>query len=192
MYKTRTLIVALTAFAALGSQGCVGRAIGEGAEKTLGPKGAYWEIKPVASSKETKALSSYKNFELGAFKNEAGKNAPSEFLSRFPGELSKRLQKSRLPKDKSGKTLVFNVTIMHYETADASDNVFGPLEQVMARVELVDKASGDVLANGTAIGRTGKSVGLGTEWKAWGLSRALIKWASDYYPKGKDDKEEEE
>ena len=91
--------------------------------------------------------------------------------------------------DKSGKTLVYNVNLLHYEVADATDNVFGPLEQVVARVELVDKQSGQQLAQGSCIGRTGKSVGLGVEWKAWGLARALYKWTSAYYPDAPEEKE---
>lgn len=178
--------------AALASGGCLSRAIGEGAEKTLGPKGAYWEVKPVAGTKDHKSLAGYKNFALGTVKNEAGKNVPAEFLQKFPAEFAKRLKDSSLPKDHSGKTLVFEVNILHYETADTTDNVLGPLEQVVARVELVDKETHQVLAQGTAVGRTGKSVGLGPEWKAWGLSRALIKWAKDYYPKEKDEKEDRE
>jgi hypothetical protein len=189
--KTRLILAGLIC-TALTSGGCLSRAIGEGAEKTLGPKGAFWEVKPVAGTKDHKSLAAYKNFELGEFKNDAGKNVPPEFLQKFPAEFAKRLNKSGLPKDRSGKTLVFDVTIIHYETADATDNVLGPLEQVVARVSLVDKETKRVLAEGTAIGRTGKTVGLGPEWKAWGLSRALIKWAKAYYPKDEEEKEDQE
>jgi hypothetical protein len=189
MRKMYGLVLTLLVGAALASGGCLGRAIGEGAEKTLGPKGAYCEVQPVAGTKDHQSLAAYKNFELATVKNDAGKNVPPEFLQKFPAEFAKRLNESSLPKDRSGKTLGFDVTIIHYETADPTDNVLGPLEQVVARVELVDKETHQVLAQGTAIGRTGKSVGLGPEWKAWGLSRALIKWAKDYYPKGKEEKE---
>jgi hypothetical protein len=191
MQKFKGLVMVLLVGAALGSQGCLGRVIGEGAEKTLGPKGAFWEVQPVASSPDHRSLAEYKNFELGSVKNDIGKNVPSKFLQEFPVEFAKRMKKSGLPQDRSGKTLVFNVSIIHYETADAADNVLGPLEQVVARVELADKQSNQVLAQGTAIGRTGKSVGTGTEWKAWGLSRALIKWAKAYYPKSDESDKED-
>ena len=81
--------------------------------------------------------------------------------------------------------------MIHYEKADMDDNVFGPLEQVVAHVELVDKASGEMVACGNAIGRTGKTVGLGAEAKAEGLAKALIKWASDYYPGAEEDKKKQ-
>jgi|ERR1043166_261337 hypothetical protein len=190
MRNCKGLVLTLLVGTALLTPGCVGRAIGEGAEKATGPKGAYWEVKPCGSTKDHRALASYKNFELGPVRNEAGKNVPPDFLQKFPTEFAKRLKDSGLPTDHSGKTVVFDVTIVHYETADKTDNVFGPLEQVVAKVQLVDKETHQPLAEGVAIGRTGKSVGLGTEWKAWGLSKGLLKWAKDYYPKGKDDKED--
>jgi hypothetical protein len=171
------------------SQGCVGRVVGEGAEKALGPKGAYWQEKPLAASKDAKVLAAYRRFELGTVKNDFGKNVPSDLIPKFRTEFSKELKDAKLPEDPSGKTLLINVNIIHYETADMTDNVLGPLEQVVAHVELVDKDSQQVLASGNAIGRTGKSVGMGVEWKARGLAKALVKWLSDYYSKAKEDEE---
>lgn len=180
MQKLAALHVFVLAVASIASQGCLGRLIGEGAEGTLGPKGAYFEEKPVAANKEAKPLSGYGQFELGAVSNVYGKNVPSEFLAEFPKQFGDKLKGSALSKSAGAKTLVFNVQIIHYETADTEDNVFGPLEQVVASVELVDKESGAVLASGNAIGRTGKTVGLGPKAKAEGLAKALIKWAEDY------------
>ena len=50
-------------------------------------------------------------------------------------------------------------------------------------MELVNKDDGQVVGQGVAISRSEKSVNLGSEKKAQGLAKALIKWASDYYPK---------
>lgn len=182
MRRINGLVFCLLIGPILLAQGCVSRAIGEGAEKTLGPKGAYWEVRPVAPTKDHRSLAGY-SFALGQVSNSIGTNLPPDFISTFTNEFNKRLNASKLPHGGSGKIAVFNVNIIHYEKADMTDNVLGPLEQVVARVELVDQSSNQVLADAVAIGRTGKSVGLGTEWKAWGLSRALIKWAKDYYPK---------
>lgn len=167
---------------AVASQGCVGRLIGEGAETALGAQGKYWEEKAVAFDKESDALAEYTSFELGDFTNEYGRRVPVAFMNAFPGAFARRLAESELPKDPSGKALIFNVSVIHYEEADTADNIFGPLEQVVARVELVDKASGEVIAAGNAVGRTGKTVGLGPDKKADGLAKALIDWATDYYP----------
>lgn len=170
---------------ALASSGCTSRLIGEGAEVAMGPQGAYFEEKPVAPAKEGKGLEAYQRFELGEFKNDFGKNVPPEFLSEFPAKFKDQLAKSGLPKAAEGKTAVFNVTVLHYEKASLTDQVFGPLEQVIARVQLVDKDTGDVIASGNALGRTGKTVGMGPAAKAEGLAKALVGWASDYYTKPK-------
>ncbi len=171
--------------------GCLGRMVGEGAEKTLGPKGAYWEEKSLAYSKKEKVLAPYTNFVLGQVKNDFGRNVPREFFSLFPREFEKALEKSKLPDTPTGKTLVVNVTVIHYETADETDNVLGPLEQVVAKVQLVDKATNKVMAYGNVIGRTGKTVGLGVDWKARGLAKGIVKWISDYYPRKHKESEEE-
>ena len=165
----------------LGCGGCLGRMIGEGAEGAMGPKGAYFEEKPAAPSRNTKVLAGYGRFELGEVRNEVPRHVPAEFLREFPREFAEELRDSRLARAGTGKTLVFDVTIIHYEKADPEDNVFGPLEQVIARVRLLDKASGEVIAEGNAVGRTGKTVGLGPESKAEGLAKALIRWAEDYW-----------
>ena len=73
------ILVPVLAAVAMSSAGCLGRLVGEGAEKTLGPKGAYWEEKPVAADKENKALAAYKNFKLGEVTNGFGRNLPADF-----------------------------------------------------------------------------------------------------------------
>ncbi len=183
MNARNALWMSLLAGLALGSTGCTGRLIGEALEKALGPKGAYWEEKPLATEKDAKPLAAYRAFEIGTVSNEYGKHVPADFTEKLRAEFAKQLAESHLPNDGAGKTLIFNVRVIHYEVADMTDNVLGPLEQVVAHVELVDKDSQAVLASGNAIGRTGKTVGLGVDWKARGLAKALIKWASAYYPK---------
>jgi hypothetical protein len=169
---------------ALGSQGCMERMVGEGMAAATGPKGAYFEEKPLAEKKDHKALEAYKRFELGEMKNMTGKFMPPDFMTYLPAQFKEQLASSDLPKEASGKTLVFRVSIVHYEAADAMDNAFGPFEEVVARVELVNKDDGRVISQGVAVSRSDKSVNLGAEKKAQGLAKALIKWASDYYPKG--------
>jgi hypothetical protein len=183
MQTQRALWVLLLAGLILPAQGCMGRLIGEGAEKARGPKGVYWEEKPLAADKDAKPLAAYRRFELSRVSNDYGRNLPPTFIERFRAEFARQLEASRLPNDGAGKTLLFNVGILHYEEADLADNVFGPLEQVVAHVDLVDKESQAVLASGNAVGRTGKTVGLGVDWKARGLAKALIKWALAYTPK---------
>lgn len=181
MSKTKLMMIFLIGLA-LATQGC-SRLIGEGMEATMGAKGSYFEEKPLAADKEQKVLAEYQRFELGQVKNSTGKFLPPEFMTYLPKQFEKQLADSRLPKGVSGKTIVFNVEVIHYEAAGLTDNVFGPFEEVVARVQLLDKQTGAVKAQGVAIGRTEQSVSLGPEKKAEGLAKGLIKWAKDYYPK---------
>ena len=190
MQTTRVPILALVAGLALASQGCMSRMIGEGAETALGPKGEYFEVKPVAANPKTKALGEYRNFELGEVRNNIGSNLPPDFVSLLKQEFTKVFED--MPHDKAGKTLAYNIDLLHYEKGNAKDQVFGPLEEVVAQVDLVDKQSGQVVASGVAVGRTGKTVGQGVKWKAWGLSRALYRWTSAYYPNAPEEKERPE
>jgi len=186
MRAVRVLGLAIVVGVILASGGCMGRLLGEGAESAMGPKGAYFEEKPVAARKGH-GLEAYQRFELGEVTNDFGRNVPPAFLREFPLQFAEQLAKSELPRAQSGKTAVFNVTILHYETADLTDQVLGPLEQVIARVHLLDKDTGDLIASGNALGRTGKTVGMGTAAKAQGLAKALVRWACDYYTRPKTD-----
>ena len=185
MRVTRAVAMMVLMISALASQGCMERLVGEGVEATMGPKAAYFEEKPVAAQKDHKGLEAFKRFELGEVKNMTGKLMPPEFPSHLAAQFKAQLAESDLPKEPSGKTLVFQVSIIHYEAASMVSNAFGPFEEVVARVELVNKDDGQAVGQGVAISRSEKSVNLGSEKKAQGLAKALIKWASDYYPKPK-------
>ncbi|MDM8009285.1 MAG: hypothetical protein QUV05_24350 [Phycisphaerae bacterium] len=183
MQTIRVMTMVAVVIAAAFSQGCVERLAGEGMEAAMGPKAAYFEEKPLAAEKDHKALEAYKRFELGEVKNMTGKFMPPAFMTYLPAQFNAQLAKSDLPKEASGKTLAFRLSVIHYEAASTMDSAFGPFEEVVARVELVDKDTGQVIGQGVAISRSEKSVNLGPEKKAQGLAKALIKWASDYYPK---------
>lgn len=182
MRATKVLVMIGVMTTAMFSQGCMERLVGEGVEAAMGPKAAYFEEKPLAEKKDHQALAAYKRFELGEVKNMTGKFMPPAFLTHLPAQFKEQLGKSDLPKEASGKTLVFQVSIIHYEAASTMDSAFGPFEEVVARVELVNKEDGRVIGQGVAVTRSEKSVNLGPEKKAQGMAKALIKWASDYYP----------
>jgi hypothetical protein len=179
---TLLLMVGLVGLALL-SQGCM-RAATESLQFARGGQGAYFQEKPLsATPKDHTTLASYQRFELGTFKNMSGSFMPPDFPSLLTAKFNEHLAGSKLPKGTSGKTLVFNVTLVYYEKASTVENVFGPLEEAVATVELAAKDSGNVLATGAVVGRSTQSVGLGPEYKADGMAKALLKWASDYYPK---------
>ena len=191
----RTLAMSgLAVWVAIMAAGCTGRIFGEGAEAAFGPKGKYWQEKPLGAFAGDKPLAAYTHFKLGTVSNAYGRNVPESFFDEFTREFDKELARAKhLPKNPSGKTLVVNAAVLHYEKADLTDNIFGPHEEVVARVEMLDQSSGKVLGIGNAVGRTTKTVGLGVQNKAEGLAKGIVKWITDYYPKpAKEGREERE
>ena len=174
------------------AQGC-GRAISEGMEKALGPTGLVLPMDPKWPQADQSYLASFRNFELAPIRSEFP-DTPSEFINYMPTKFREQMAGKGLPMGTSGRTLVVNVTILGYQPSSSYHKALGPTEEVVARVELTDKANGQLIGRAICIGRTYQSVGLGAKWKAWGLCRAIVNdWIDKYYPKeGRQEQEETE
>ena len=181
------LVVLVVVFAACSlavCQGCVGRAIDEGIEGALGPTAKLLPMDPKWAEDDTKVLASYRNFELAPVKLEFA-DTPQEFLGYFPSRFTEQVASKGLPTMPGGKTAIITVTVLAYQPAGSTFNqALGPTEEVVARVEVTDKATGQVIGRAICIGRTYQSVGLGAKWKAWGLARAIVnEWIDKHYPR---------
>jgi hypothetical protein len=180
----RVLLAFTVAATTLLLQGCVGRAISEGAEKVLGPTGIALQMEPKWPEKEQTYLAAYKSFHLVTPIRSEFPDTPSSFFSYFPTKFEEQLASKGLPGQTGGKTLLIQVTILAYQPSTTFEQALGPTEEVVARVEFVDKDTGKLVGKAICIGRTYQSVGTGSKWKAWGLSRAIVnKWIDPYYPK---------
>ncbi len=186
------LIFAVLSFAAM-TTGCVSRAISEGTEKALGPTGYVLPMDPKWPAEDHAFLAAYKNFELAAPIQSEFPDLSQRFIEYFPGKLKEQLVGRGLSVGNPGKTLLIKVNVLAYQGVSSYHKALGPTEEVVARVELVDKDGGNVVGKAICIGRTYQSVGLGPKWKAWGLSRAIVNsWIDKYYPKeGRNEAEEE-
>ncbi len=166
---------------ALFGSGC-GTAIGEGVGLFLGAQGSYTPLQDVSASKDARPLGEYQRFELGTFTDDFGGKVPTGVMQACRAAWSEVLEDKKLPNAPGGKTLVINGKFIHYESASTLGKVTGPVEEVIARVELVDKDSGKVIATGNCVGRTTKRVNLGIEKKGQGLAKAIASWIADRYP----------
>lgn len=175
-----TVTVLVTAAMLCG--GC-SRLIGEGAEATLGAKGNYIALQPPGWDRLQAPLTEYSKFELATLEDSFGGLVPPELLRVLPGKFKQQLFDAKLPVKPGGKTLLIRGKISHYEKSGLFGNVFGPHEEVVARMQLVDKKTGKVIAVSNCVGRTSKSVGLGPAKKAEGLAKAIVKWLASGYPK---------
>lgn len=180
--RTRIATVTVMVVAALFCGGC-SRVIGEGAAVALGAKGNYIPMRPAGWDKLQAPLKEYSNLQLGPIEDSFGGLVPAALLRVLPGKFQNALADANLPTKPGGKTLLIRGKIYHYEKSGLFGNVFGPHEEVVARMELVDKKTGKVIAVANCIGRTNKSVNLGVDKKADGLVKGIVKWLASGYPK---------
>ena len=162
--------------------GCMSRAIKEGVGVVRGAKGMYAPVAPASTPAEAKILGEYKRFELGAITDDFGGQVPSQLLQQLPANFAEQITEARLPNDPSGKTLSIRGRILHYEAQGMLGLAFGDFEEVIARIDFVDKASGRVVGTANCIGRTTESVNRGVASKADGLAKAIVSWIADRYP----------
>ena len=180
--KPRNLVVlsSLLTLVAFGS-GC-GRIVGESIGAARGAHGLYAPILMVSEDPEARPLGQYKQFELGQITDDFGGKVPPDFMMYFTDAFAHQLAEKKLP-DEPGKTLLIRGKILHYEDASRLGSVISPLEEVVARIELVDKDSGRVIGVANCIGRTMESINAGVAKKAEGLAKAIVGWLDKEYPK---------
>ena len=159
------------------SVGCISRGIKEGVGAVSGGKGRAQIVQTPAS------LAEYTNIEVGTFTNSFGGVTPGGFMGQIPGQVAKEIGNKKLPLTGTGKTLTITGDIIYYETAPASGQIFGPLEEAIANVRLVDKASGKTFGTACCVGRSTSTTSQGTGTKAQGLGKAIAAWISEKYPK---------
>lgn len=174
---TRKLAV-VTLFAAFAAS-CAGcsRLFGEGAALVTGAKGVYAPHHEIESADPT-PLSEYGKYELGEVKDGFAGQVPDELFTHLPGKFREQLGEKKLT-GRTGKTLRIRGEIFYYESASLFGHAFGPFEQAVARFELVDKASGEVLGSAYCVGRSDKTAAQGVEHKADGLAKAIASWIAD-------------
>jgi hypothetical protein len=157
--------------------GCLGRIVKEGWEGLEQGKGRFDLLTPDPGS-----LDAYTQFEIGTFNDDTNGGTPAQFFTDLPEAFQLIATDEGLPNDATGKKLVINGVVIYYEEAAITGQVFGPFEEVVARVEYVDAVTGQVVARGTAVGRTGATTSQGPRTKAGGLSKGLIKFITEHYP----------
>jgi len=172
----------LLVIAAVLMPGCLGRAIGEAIEGVRGPKGVHREIRSLGPE-GVRPLGKYRNIEVGPFVDDFGGQIPPALLRNIRAYIIEGLRAEGLPTGRSGKTLVIRGKVFYYEDAKVSGHLFGPFEEALATVQLVDKSDGSVVAEAVCIGRTTKSVRQGVDNKTRGMANAIAGWIDKRYPR---------
>ena len=175
MKSTRIILLLMAVVFMTG--GCISRALKEGVGAVKGAKGVYREVD------RTGSLAAYQNFEVASFTDNFGGRAPQALLSKIPVEIKKQLKEDKLPVGKVGKTLLIRGTVDYFEKAGATGQAFGPFEEAITTVELVDKTTDKVIGQAICIGRSTQTVNMGLDKKAQGVAKAVVKWIKSKRPK---------
>ncbi|MDP7286470.1 MAG: hypothetical protein QGH94_00610 [Phycisphaerae bacterium] len=151
--------------------GCLGRAA---KEVFLSPKG----ISAAAGQSGTQQ-NSYSKVEFQDFSNTSITTMPADMnrilRTVLAEELSDLKPKKAVLDPAASRVLIVRGQYLYYEEARGIfDQAFGPFEEIIALVELVDKTSGRIEARGYCVGRTNTSRLQGPKRKAEGLSKAII------------------
>jgi len=177
----RQALTLMAAAALLVAGGC-STGIKEGVGVVRGAKGVYAPVQPLAVTQDARPLGEYTRFEMETFRDAFGGKVPSQLIRNLPAEFDKRISAAGLSDAPGGKTLVVRGEIIHYEDEGLVGIVLGPLEEAIARVELVDQSTGRILGTANCIGRTTERVNKGVGKKTEGLAKAIVDWIKSRYP----------
>jgi hypothetical protein len=180
MARSSTVLGLSVAALLLMGAGCQ-RGITEGVEVFRGGAGEYEALATPSTD-----LNEFDSIEVEEFEVDYDPTP-----STLPGMLKPRLIQDLEDKDqpvgkKGDRTLVVRGRIIYYESSKRVDHVWGPLEEAVALVELVDKSRGKVIARAGCVGRSNASASTGVESKADGLAEAISSWIEKHRPTGEE------
>ena len=168
-------VLSLTVFS-----GCM-RPLKDGHEVATGPGGTFTVLQPITLPEGGHGLGAYGNFALGDI-SDPYNLAPVGFKSGLAMSIRAELVEKKVPTDTSRRTALVNVLVLYYEDATLVGQAFGPQEEVVARVELVDKGTKKVLGVANCVGRTSTPLMQGVNKKAEGLAEGIVSWIEKNRP----------
>jgi len=178
----RVIVVMLLLSCVSLTTGCMGRAIKEGFGAATGAKGISTVSKPFVGGARGGALGVFQRFVVEPFDDESPRPVPRQVNARLPGHVAVKLMDKKIPNTASGRTLTIRGTFIYYEdSGGATSQVFGPFEEVIAKVRFYDGRK--LIGEAICIGRTTESVNMGPDKKAQGLAKAIVDLIDRYYPK---------
>jgi hypothetical protein len=174
----RFKFLAVAAGIALMCSGCLGRAINEGIGSVRGPKGVAVVVDPIEVT-----MTDVSNYVIEPFADQTPTRVPPALNEMLATQFAKHLASKGLPWSyQGGRTVTIRGTYVYLElSTTATAQVFGPFEEVIAKVELVE--DGKVIGRATCIGRSTTTVNQGLDNKADGLAKGIVDWIDKAYPK---------
>jgi len=157
--------------------GCYGRVAKEAFGAATGGKGKFLPVGPAGPGAD---LARYSEIRLEPFDGAANVNVPGGFNGLLVTEFSTMLKANKISERLGGTgRLIIRGRYLHYEEAGVGGQLFGPLEEVVARVEMVDGGTNAVLARANCVGRSTSTTTQGAGSKAQGLAKGIIRFIKE-------------
>ncbi len=169
----RITLLGLVAILLTSVGGCITRAA---KEAILSPKG--FSV-PVPTKLAAAQRNSYSKVQIENFTNTGIATMPADMnqilQTTLAGQIATLKPKKAILTPSPARVLLVRGQYVYYEEAGGIlDQAFGPFEEIIALVELVDQSSKKVVAKGYCVGRTGTTRLQGPKRKAEGLAKAII------------------
>lgn len=182
----RAAMLVMTAAICFSNVGCVSRGIKEAVGLFRGAKGVVTPIVELGPEGQT-PLAPFERFVVEPFEDRTATGVPAEVPQLLPTYVEQELASREILNLPSARTLIIRGTYIYYEdSTEVIDQAFGPFEELLARVQLVDADTGEIVGEAYCVGRTGESVTQGPEKKAEGLAKAIVKWIQSAYPQSEE------
>jgi hypothetical protein len=134
----------------------------------------------------------YGSVKVEPFTSDVGDKCPQAFLDQLPGAIGEQLRyRTRSIKDKLSKKkeemgpffsgpadrqLIIRGRVIQYESDESvTDKAMGSMEEAICRVQLVDGASGELIAEANCTGRDKSAIRGGSKELAEGVAKAIQK-----------------
>ncbi len=130
----------------------------------------------------------YKYIKIERFKNKMGNILPPETIpvlyAACVDEILKEPMQFKIARNgaPANKTLIIRGSIIHYNPAGGLSAVMGKFAQIICRVELIDKSTGQVLGVAHCIGFSKAIMRAGIEELSEGVAKAIRDWLMHLKP----------
>ena len=180
----RVIVAVMLLSCLLLTTGCWGRVAGEGIGVFAGAKGVATVSKPFVGGAAGRPLGVFQGFAIEPFVDKSPRPVPREVNARLPRYVARMLMDKKIPNTAGGRTLTIRGDFIYYEeSGGATSQVFGPFEEVIAKVRFYDGRK--LIGEAICIGRSKESVNMGPDKKAQGLAKAIVDLIDRHYPKRK-------
>jgi len=165
------------------SGGCTSRIIKEGYYGATGSSGHY--ILLAGDKKQCRKLPfSHGAVQMGSIQNTIGDACPDQFIQILPQSITNELLKKEKENDEekpflrgpANKKLLITGTIIHYDEGKLLDQIVGPMEEAICRLQIRDAQTNTLYAEANFVSRVKSTVRKGPKELAEGIGKAIKKF----------------